>query len=109
MDRVNRRILDRLRPAGRPPDRDLVDAAGTAQTVVEAPLVLGAESTSSTDLLPLTIRVPLGLDARPDCASVACAAFELEINPVPPRRHRVPVDQQRSILIRDDDVEHAAI
>ena len=36
-------------------------------------------------------------------------ALELELDPVPPRRHGVAIDQQRSALVGDDDVEHAAV
>ena len=112
LDAVQRSIaglLDRLRAARRPADHDAVDRARRAQAVVQAPLVLRAEAAAAADFLHLPLAVPVQLDARADRAAVARRALELERDPVAPRLHGVLVDQQRTALVGDDDVEHAAV
>ena len=86
---------------------------------VQAPLVLRAESRSARDLLHLLLAVPEHGDLRADRAAVACTrsaaasdrqrALELELDPVAARRDLVAIEQQRTALVGDDDVEHAAV
>src|SRR5688572_29830901 len=49
------------------------------------------------------------LDVGADRTAIAGTAFELELNPVTARLDGVAVNEQRSALVRDDDVEDAAI
>src|SRR6187401_495070 len=109
MQLVYRRPLDHLPPARRPGDGDAIDGGAGAEADVQAALVLGAEAAGGEYVLPLRPAVPGDVHTRADGAAVADRALEFEIDPVPPRRHRVAVQERRPGLIRHDDVEDAAV
>ncbi len=93
-----------------------IDAVLT-ESEVEPALILRAEARAARDLLHLLPPVPEDFDLRADRAPVAArlrrrrrpgSRPEIERDPLAVRRDVVPVQQQRSALVGDDDVEHAA-
>src|SRR5262245_58061281 len=98
--------IDRLDLAGWPADDQPVHACRCAEPVVDTALVLRAEPASALDFLRLHAAVPVQLDACSDCARLP---FEFDVDPVPSWLHGVEIDQQRSALVGDDDVEHATV
>src|SRR5262249_52308449 len=102
-------MFDRLPPSRRPADDDAIDRRRVAEPVVQAPIVLRTEAVPALHLLHLRPAVPLQLDTRADRASIADRAFEGEFDPVPAWLNGVLIDEQRSALVRDEDVEDAAV
>src|SRR6187549_42701 len=109
MPLVDLRVLDRLPLPRRPSNDDAIDCAGVAEPVVEPALVLGAESRSRRYLLGLHVRIPVHLHASTDRTAIAGRSFELELDPVTPWGDVVLIDQQRTALVGNDDVQCAAV
>src|SRR4029453_14092515 len=75
MKRVNRRVFDGLLPAGGPANHDAIDSVRVTESVMQATLVLCAESARRCDLLHLLTILPVQLDLRTDRASIGLTAF----------------------------------
>src|SRR4051794_23438528 len=103
------RTLDRLLPAGGPLYFQTIDKSARAQAEMKAPLILGAEPAAAIHVLNLNLRVPMQRDPRPDGAAIAHCAFELHVDPVAAWLDRVPVDEQRPALVRNNDVENTTV
>src|SRR5688500_14883671 len=106
---VDRGRVDRLLASRRPANGDRVDLRVFAQAEVQAPLVLRGVTTRGNDFLQLLLTFPADTDLRAEGAAIARFTFELKGNPVAAGFHLVTVKQQRTALVGDDDIEHAAI
>src|ERR1051325_2621742 len=80
-----------------------------AEAEMETSLVLRTKTAAARNLLHVWPSVPEQTHLRTDRAAITRRAFELETDPLVLRRHVVLVNEQRPSLIRDYDVEHAAI
>ena len=76
---------------------------------MELPIVLGAESAASGNLLQLLLAIPEDAHLSADRAPVARSPGKLEFDPTIARADGIPVEQQWSVLIGDDGVKHAAV
>src|SRR5215467_4459855 len=74
-----------------------------------ASLVLGAETTATGNLLHLLMTIPEQTHLSTDRTAITCRALELETDPLVLGRHVVFINEQRSSLIRDHNIEHATI
>src|ERR1043165_5601819 len=80
-----------------------------AEAEMQPSLVLRTKTAAARNLLHLLPSVPEQTHLRTDRAAITRRAFELETDPLVLRRHVLLVNEQRPSLIRDYDVEHAAI
>ncbi len=67
------------------------------------------KTTATGNFLRLLLAIPEHRDASADRAAVAGGSFQLKLDPLVLRRHRVLVHQQWPILVGDRDVEDAAV
>src|SRR5689334_5010799 len=102
-------MLDGLQRARRPANHDAVDVPRRPQAEVQPAIVLARESHPAVDQLELTRATALEGHLGTDRAAIALGSHELEPDPVVAGRDGVLIDQGRLVLIRDDDVEHAAV
>ena len=102
-------MVERLGDTRGPADDGLFNLWIFTEAEVQAQIVLCGESCSGGHLLKLLLAVPVEPDFRADGVAVALCGFEMELNPLLRRIDVVPVDEQRPILIGDDDIERAVI
>src|SRR5687767_11505695 len=106
---VERGRVDRLLASGRPANSDCVDFRIFAQAEMKTPLVLRGVATSGDDLLKLLLAFPADADLRAESAAIAGFTSELKINPIAAGFYFVAIKQERTALVCDDDIQHAAI
>src|SRR2546421_8742880 len=102
-------LIDGLDLAGGPADHGLVDTRVLSEAEVQPSLILRGESAAPRHFLELLMSVPVERHLRSDGAAIARGAFQLEFDPRIFRRDRIPVDEERAVLMGDHDVECAAI
>src|SRR6266536_2479530 len=72
-------------------------------------LVLGTEATAATHCLHLLPAIPVKLNFRPESAAITGSTFQFKVDPIVVRRDSILVDKQRSALVSNNHIEHAAI
>src|SRR5580700_7008831 len=76
---------------------------------MKSPLILRGEAATARNLLYLLLAVPEERDLSANRTAVARGSFQLKFDPFIFWRHRVLVNQQRTLLVGHHNVEHAAI
>src|SRR5579872_664955 len=102
-------LLDRLDFTRRPADYRFLDLRILAQPEMQATIVLCGKACTPGNFLLLLLAIPKERNLRTDRATIAGRSFQLKLDPLVLGRNSVFVNQQRSLLIGDDNVEHATI
>src|SRR5262245_56283178 len=76
---------------------------------MQSPLVLRAKAATTGNSLHLSLSIPKQCDFGANCASVTDSAFKFKVDPLVLWRCVVFVDQQRSLLIRYNNIQDSAI
>src|SRR4051794_22833304 len=100
---------NRLLAARGPADHGLLDPWILAQAEMQGPLVLRRVSGTPGNLLQLLLTVPEDPHLRTDGAAIGRLPAQIEADPAAISRDRVLVDEQRTPLVGNDDIQCAAI
>src|SRR3954470_4808926 len=106
---IDLRVFDGLLASRWPADDHTIDRAAVAEAEVQDALVLRREPGGRGHFLQLPVPLPLHLDAGADGTPVTGGSLERELDPVTVGGHLVAIEQERSLLVGDDDVQGAAV
>src|SRR5688572_697642 len=101
--------LDLARRAARPAYAHLHRTGSGAEAETDAPVVLAREAAARRHDLQLAPTGELALDLRADRAGVRRAPAQAEADPAVVVARLVAVDEQRPLLVGDDEVERAVV
>ena len=86
-----------------------INTLGLAQTEMQAPLILRTEAAAARHLLPLLLTIPKDPHIGSDCAAIAAASDQIELDPLVARIDMIFIKQNGAFLISDNRVERTRV